>query len=60
MTITRPKGYVLLSTVASDVRGGGLATTPVTVSVVICCCTERRWDDIIAAVESVRHQTVLA
>jgi GT2 family glycosyltransferase len=47
-------------TLASDVRAGGLATTPVTVSVVICCYTERRWDDIIAAVESVRRQTAPA
>lgn len=30
------------------------------VSVVICAYTEARWDDLIAAVESVKHQTVAA
>jgi GT2 family glycosyltransferase len=33
-----------------------LSVTP-SVSVVICCYTEDRWDDIVAAVESVRAQT---
>lgn len=36
-------------------EGRGAAPT---VAVVICCYTERRWDDIMAAVRSVRAQTV--
>lgn len=33
-------------------------TAPVRFSVVICCHTDRRWNDIIAAVESVRAQSL--
>jgi GT2 family glycosyltransferase len=32
-------------------------SVPPSVSVVVCCYTEDRWDDIVAAVESVRAQT---
>lgn len=34
-----------------------LATRP-SVSVIVCCYTERRWDDVLAAVRSVQEQTV--
>jgi glycosyltransferase involved in cell wall biosynthesis len=30
------------------------------ISVIICAYTEKRWDDLLAAVESVRHQTLPA
>ena len=33
-------------------------TAPPAISVVICAYTEDRWDDLVAAVASVRHQTV--
>lgn len=35
------------------------ASTPLSASVIICAYTEKRWDDIIAAIESVRKQTLL-
>lgn len=33
---------------------------PATISVVVCAYTERRWDEVLAAVRSVHHQTVPA
>lgn len=35
------------------------ASTSLSASVIICAYTEKRWDDIIAAIESVRKQTLL-
>lgn len=32
--------------------------TKISASVIICAYTEKRWDDLLAAVESLRHQTV--
>jgi glycosyltransferase involved in cell wall biosynthesis len=37
-----------------------LSSTPVEISVVICAYTEDRWDDLVAAIESVRRQTAPA
>ncbi len=36
---------------------GEARATSTSVTVVICCYTERRWDDLVAAVESVKRQT---
>jgi O-antigen/teichoic acid export membrane protein/GT2 family glycosyltransferase len=33
------------------------ATTPVTVSAIVCCYTDRRWDQLLAAVDSLRAQS---
>src|SRR3954451_11811986 len=38
----------------------GRADSPRTVSVVICAYSDERWDDLVAAIESVRRQTVPA
>ncbi len=37
-----------------------MSLTPQNVSVIICAYTEKRWDDLVAAIESVRRQTVQA
>lgn len=45
---------------ATQSTAGAPVPTVSTVSVVICCYTEDRWDDLVAAVESIRGQTLPA
>jgi GT2 family glycosyltransferase len=42
----------------TDTLGRTFPAAPVAISVVVCCYTERRWNDILAAVESVQAQTL--
>ncbi len=57
MTRVTTSGLPVTRSLPARRRGrGALAASP-SVSVVICCYTERRWIDIVAAVESVRRQT---
>ncbi len=50
----------MTGTSAVSVPGWRASGVPGSVSVVICVYTERRWDDILAAVESVRGQSLPA